>query len=172
MVQIQVQQDVDHWNWHTSSLLTFSSYRNQNFYAFVPIVNSRNPVNWVLVTSAKGAPSCRRVSPFPLLQDGEGVDMVQDLIEEIVSREDALSHTVASSSMPFRFWVTSRLPSERSVSSEHQQDCSPTPKHQRCYCIQVRVMLGDGGHDQPHCPMFGKEAWLLTYFKKPGQMTT
>ena len=54
--------------------------------------------------------------------------------------------------MPFRFRVTSRLPSKRSVSSEHWQDHSPTHKDQTCYCIQVRVMLGDGGGDQPPPP--------------------
>ena len=43
---------MDHWDWHTSLLLTFSSYRNQNFYAFAPIVNTRNPVNWVPINCA------------------------------------------------------------------------------------------------------------------------
>ena len=38
--------------------------------------------------------------------------MVQDLIEEIVSDEDVLSHTSDSPRMPFRFRVTIRLPSE------------------------------------------------------------
>ena len=67
-------------------------------------------------------------SPFPSSQDGEDGNMVQDPIEEIVSGVDAPSHPGTSPRTPFRFRATSRSLSERSVSSEHQRDCSPTPE--------------------------------------------
>ena len=100
------------------------------------------------------------------VQDGEEGDMVQDLIEAIASMEEVLPPK-----MPFRFGRTSQLPSVRSVSSEHQWDHSITPEDRRCCCIQVRVMLGDRGGNQPHCPMHGEDAWSLTYYSRPGQKT-
>ena len=104
-------------------------------------------------TANKGGTNLQKgTSPFPSLQDGKDGDMVQNPIEDIASGEEAPSHTSASPRMPFRFRVTSRLPSERSVSSKHWWDCLSTPKDRRCYCIQVRVMLGDGEGDQPPPP--------------------
>ena len=63
--------------------------------------------------------------------------------------------------MPFRFRRTNQSPSERLVSSEHWWDCSPTHKDRRCYCIQVRVTLGDGGGNQPP-PSHAWEGCLIT----------
>ena len=58
--------------------------------------------------------------------------------------------------IPFRFRRTSQLPSEKSVSSEHWQDYSSTPKDRRHYCIQVRVKLGnEGGHQPPPSHVWG-----------------
>ena len=51
--------------------------------------------------------------------------------------------------MPFRFGRTSQSTLERLVSAEHWWHHSSTPKDRRCYCIQVRVTLGDRGCDQP-----------------------
>ena len=65
------------------------------------------------------------------------------------SVEEVLSHLNTPPNVPFRFGITSQWASERLVSSEHQQDHSHSPKDSRCYLIQVRVMLGDGGGDQP-----------------------
>ena len=67
-----------------------------------------------------GCTLAERHFPFPLLQDGEEGDTVQDLIEEIAAMEEVLPHMDASPKMPFRFRRTSQLPSERSVSPEHQ----------------------------------------------------
>ena len=69
--------------------------------------------------------------------------MVQELIEAV------LLHLYASPKMPFRFRQTNQSPSERSVSSEHQQDHPITPKDRKHYCVQVRVILGDREGDQP-----------------------
>ena len=79
-------------------------------------------------TANKGVHQCTEgCLPLPSSQDGEDGNMVQDPIEEIVSGDnDALSYTGTSPIMPFRFRVTKRLPSERPVSTEHQQDHSPT----------------------------------------------
>ena len=71
-------------------------------------------------------------SPFPSLQDGEEGDMVQDPLEDITSGVEVHLHPNASPKMPFRFGRTSQSPSERSVSSEHRCDQSPTPKDRRC----------------------------------------
>ena len=57
-----------------------------------------------------------------------------------------------SPQMPFRFGRTSQSPSERSVSSECQHNCSRTPEDRRHYCIWVRVTLEDRGGDQPPPP--------------------
>ena len=66
--------------------------------------------------------------------------------------EDVSSHPGTSPRKPFRFRATGRSLSEKLVSSEPQQDCSPTPKDQRHYCGKIRVMLGDRGGDQPPLP--------------------
>ena len=100
-------------------------------------------------TANKGGTSLQKGAPFPSLEDGEEGDVVWDPIKEIATGKEVLSYPSASPKTPFRFRVTSRSPLERSVSSEHQWDCSPTTKDWRQYCIQVRVMLGDGGGDQP-----------------------
>ena len=96
-----------------------------------------------------GANSQKGTSFFPSSQDGEEGDMLWDPKEEIAPGKEVLSHPNTSPKMPFRFKRTSQLPSERSVSSEHQWDCSPTPQDRRHYCIQVRVILGDRGGNQP-----------------------
>ena len=75
--------------------------------------------------------------------------MVWDPIGEIISGEEVLSHPDVSPKTPFQFRRTSHAPPVTSVSSEHWQDHSPTPKDRRCYCIQVRVMLVDGGGNEP-----------------------
>ena len=66
-----------------------------------------------------GASSQKGTSPFLSLDDGEDGDMVGGPIEEIASGEEVLSYTGTSPKRPFRFKVTSRLPSETSVSSDH-----------------------------------------------------
>ena len=63
--------------------------------------------------SQKGA------TPFPLSQDGEEDDTVQDPMEEISSTEEVLLHSGTSPKLPFRFRPTSQSSSKRSVSSEH-----------------------------------------------------
>ena len=101
-------------------------------------------------TANRGGTNLQKgASPFPSSQNGEEGDMVWDPIEEIASVEEVLLHLDTSPKMPFRFRRTSQLSSERSASSEHQHDLSLTPKDRRCYCIWVRVMLGDRGGDQP-----------------------
>ena len=126
-------------------------------------MNSRDPVNLVQVDSAKttlplwgnlrpqngGANLQKGASLFPLLQDGEDGNVLRDPVEEIASVEEVLLYPDTAPKLSFRFWITSQLPSERLVSSEHWWDCSPNPKDRRHYCIQVRLMLGDGGGDQP-----------------------
>ena len=69
--------------------------------------------------NTRGTNSQKSTSPFPLLQDGEEGDVVQDPIEEIASREEVLSHPNAFPKMPVRFRRTSQSPSQRLVSSEH-----------------------------------------------------
>ena len=63
--------------------------------------------------------------------------------------EEVLSHLDASPRASFRFGRTSQSPSERSVSSKHWHYHSLTPKDRRCYCIWVRVTLGDREGDYP-----------------------
>ena len=70
------------------------------------------------------------------------------VMHKIASGGEVLSHPDASPKTPFRFRRTSWLPSERLVSSEHRWDNSYT-QNRRCYCIQVRAKLGDGGGNQP-----------------------
>ena len=50
--------------------------------------------------------------------------------------------------MPFCFVWCDRSPTKWSLLSEHQQS-NPAHEDWTCYCILVRVTLGEGGHDQP-----------------------
>ena len=70
-------------------------------------------------------------------------------MEEVASLKEVLWQMGASSRTPFRFTWTSRFTSGWSLSPECKWDCSTTPEDQTCYCIQVRVPLGDGGNNQP-----------------------
>ena len=79
---------------------------------------------------------------------GDTGDAVHDLRDEMALLEDALLQMGTSSKMPFYFAQCGRSPSERSLSPEHQQS-NPAHVDQMCYCIQVRVTLGEGGGDQP-----------------------
>ena len=97
----------------------------------------------------RGHKLTERHLPFSMIAGREEGDVVWECIEEIASGEEVLLHLGTSPEMPFWFRTTSWSPSERSLSSDHWWDHSSTPKDTRCYCIQVRVMLGDGGGNWP-----------------------
>ena len=106
--------------------------------------------------ATKGRSNAQKgISPNPSSCVGEAGNtghIVHDLRDKVVSLEEALLKMGASSKMPFHFAQCSRLPSEQSLSPEHQQS-NPVPEDQMCYCIQVRVTLGEVGGDQlppPH----------------------
>ena len=104
-------------------------------------------------TANKGGISLQKgTSPFPSLQDREDCDMVQGPNRRDCFWGGGAFPPKCFPKMHFRFRITSRSPSERSVSPEHWWDQSPTPEDQRHYCIQVRVMLGNGRGDQPTLP--------------------
>ena len=63
--------------------------------------------------------------------------------------EEVVLQTGAPFKTPFRFTPLSSLPSEWSLSPEHWWDHLMTPEDQMCYCIHVRVTLGEGRVDQP-----------------------
>ena len=92
--------------------------------------------------------------PFHHLVWGEAGnrgDVVCDLRDEVASLEEALSQMGTSSKMPFCFRQHGRLPLEWSLLPEHWQT-DPECEDGMCYCIQVRVTLGEGGGDQPPHP--------------------
>ena len=66
-------------------------------------------------------------------------DVVYDLRDEVASLEEV------------QFVWCGRSPSEWSSLPMHWQS-NPAQEDQTCYCIQVRVTLGDGGGDQPQDP--------------------
>ena len=64
------------------------------------------------------------------------------------SLEEGLSWMDTSPKMLFMFMQSSQLPSKQSLTPEHQQD-HPVSEDQTCYCIHMRVTLGEGGGNQP-----------------------
>ena len=101
-----------------------------------------------------GSNTQKGISPTPsscVGEAGDTGDVVCDLRDEVASLEEALSQMGASSKMPFCFTWCGRLPSKQSLSPEHWQS-NPAHEDQTCYCIQVRVTLGEGGGDQPPPP--------------------
>ena len=64
-------------------------------------------------------------------------DTTHDLLEEV------LLQMGTSPKAPFTFTQLSRLPSVCSLSPGGRWACLTTPDNQRCYCIRVRVTLGD-----------------------------
>ena len=99
----------------------------------------------------RGSDAQKDISPTPSSCVGEADDtgdVVYDLRDEVSSLEDALLQMGASSKMPFHFAWCSRSPSEWSLSLEHQQS-NPAHEDQMCYCINVRVTLGEGRGNQP-----------------------
>ena len=79
---------------------------------------------------------------------GDTGDVVHDLRDEVALLKDVLSQMGTSSKTPFCFTQDSRSPSEWSLSPEQQQS-NPAHEDWMCYCIQIRVTLGEGGGDQP-----------------------
>ena len=49
----------------------------------------------------------------------------------------------------FRFTQLRRLSSVHSLSPEGRQACSLTQNNQTCYCIHIKVTLGEEGHQSP-----------------------
>ena len=104
-------------------------------YAFCHSMGKCKTVNKGGTNLQKGA------SPFHHHRIGKMVTWYGTQYGRSFLGEEVLSHPDASPKIPFRFRRTSQLPSERSVSSKHRWDHSPTPKDRRHYCIQVRAML-------------------------------
>ena len=98
------------------------------------------------------------VSPTPSYQRGEAGDTdnaVYGLRDDVASLEEGLSQKDTLSKMPFKFLQPSQLPSEWSIIPEHQQD-HLAYEDWICYCIHIRVILGEGGGDQPQ----PSHAWI------------
>ena len=107
----------------------------------------------------EGADAQKGVSPTLSSHAGEADnkgDVVWNLRDERALLEDALSQMGTSSKMPFHFMWHSRSPSEWSLSPKHWQS-NPAHEDLMCYCIQVRVTIGEGGGDQPPPP----HAWTF-----------
>ena len=102
----------------------------------------------------EGSNAQKGISPTPSSHVGEADnrgDVVCDLRDEVASLGEALSQMGASSKMPFCFTQCGRLPLEWSLLPEHWQS-NPAHEEQTCYCVQVKVTLGEGGGDQPSPP--------------------
>ena len=100
--------------------------------------------------AAKGGGGAQKVaSPTSLSHGGQQGDTAQDLMEAVASMEEVFLQMGIPSKMPFRFTQLSRSPSKWSLSHEHWWDHSMNPKDQMCYCVHVRVTLGEGRGDQP-----------------------
>ena len=102
-------------------------------------------------TAWGGADAQKSASPSPSPHRGEASDTgnaVLDLRDDVDLLEERMSWMAASSKMPFRFMQSSHSPSEWSLTPDCQQD-NPTLEEQTWFCIHVRVMLGEGGGDQP-----------------------
>ena len=82
---------------------------------------------------------------------GDQCDAVQDLRDEVASLEEALSQMGTSSQMPFWFMQCDGFHSEQPLLLEHWADPSAN-KDWMCYCIHVRVTLGEGRGDEPPPP--------------------
>ena len=98
----------------------------------------------------EGANAQKGASPTLSSHGGEAGDtdkVVHDLRDDVASLEEGLSQMGTPSKIPFRFKQSSRLPSEWSLLPEHWQDHF-THEDQMCYCIHVRVTLGEGGGNQ------------------------
>ena len=95
---------------------------------------------------------------------GNTGNVVHDFRDEVPSWEEALSQMSASSKMPSCFVQCGRLPSEWSLLPEHQQS-NPASEDQMCYCVQVRVTLGEGGGNQPLPPYAWPSSLIADMFQ-------
>ena len=104
--------------------------------------------------AARGEANAQKVTSPTLSshggEAGHGEETGHDLRDNVASLEEQLSQMGAPSRMPFRFMQSSQLPSKWSLSPEHQQD-HPAHEDQTCYCIHVRLTLGErwGNHPPP-----------------------
>ena len=85
------------------------------------------------------------VSPAPSSPAGE-VGNPSDVVCNL--RDEVASQMGTSSKTPFCFMQCRRSPSKQSLSPKYGQS-NPAHEDQMLYYIQVRVMLGEGGGDQP-----------------------
>ena len=114
-----------------------------------------------------GSDAQKGTSPFPLSHAGEASDtgdVVHDLRDEVTSLEEALSQMGTSYKMPFHFTWCSRSPLEQSLLPENWQSDAAC-EDWMCYCIWVRVTLGEGGGDQPPPP----HAWTCSLIANMSQ---
>ena len=102
--------------------------------------------------ATKGGSNAQKgVSPTPLSSAGEvgdTGDVVCDFRDEVASLEEALSQMGASSKCPFALYNVADHHLNNLYHQEHWQS-NQAHEDQMCYCIQVRVTLGEGGGGQP-----------------------
>ena len=91
----------------------------------------------------------RDISPTPSFQGGEPEDSTHVLLEEVSTQMNM------SPKVPLRFTQLSRSPSICSLSPKGGQTHLVTPDDQMHYCIDVRVILGEGEVTNCHLPMHG-----------------
>ena len=98
-----------------------------------------------------GSDAQKGISPTPsscVGKAGYTGDVICDLRDEVALLEEALSQMGASFKMPFYFVQHGGSPPKWSLMPEHQQS-NLTQGDWTCYCIWVRVTLGEGQGDQP-----------------------
>ena len=99
---------------------------------------------------------------------GDTGDVVQDLRNDVDLLEAVMSWMGTSPKNPFRFMQSSQLPSEWSLTPEHQLDHT-IHEDQVCYCIHIRVTLGEGWANLPP-PSHAWSGLLITDMCQVGLM--
>ena len=115
-----------------------------------------------------GGDAQKSTSLTPSSYRGEDIitgDAVQDLGDDVDSLKEGISWMGSSPIMPFRFMLSSQLPSKWSLMPECQQD-HPIPEDQMCYCILVRVTFGEGGGNQPSPSHAWSGSLIVDMFQK------
>ena len=95
---------------------------------------------------------------------GEADERGNDLRDVVALLEEGLSQMGTPFKMPLRFMQSSWLPSEWSLSPEHSED-HPAHKDWMCYCVHIRVTLGEGETTSPHLTCM---AWFINCRHVPG----
>ena len=112
-----------------------------------------------------GADAQKGTSPTPSSHRDEAGDAVHNLRDDVVSLDEGLSQMGAPSKTPFRCPQSSQLLWEWSLMPECWQD-HPTHKDQMCYCIHIRVTLGEGGGDEPPLSHTGSGSLIVDMFQE------